>query len=76
MTPRSERSTKAQLGTAKFLLAQFIAQIDEFEAMNREQRRTPRGRDISSRMDGLREGRAKWSERVRVLEARLADESS
>ena len=54
------------------LLAQFIVQIEEFEAMNREERRSPRGRDLTRRIDGLREGRAEWEKRVAELEAEVA----
>jgi len=62
------RPAEAQLTTARMLLAQFITQIEEFDGMNREQRRTPRGRDLSSRIVGLREGREKWQARVDELE--------
>ena len=72
----TERSPQAQLSTARYLLAQFITQLDEFEAMNRQQRRTPRGRDLAARLAGLREGRAKWEGRVAGLEARVAAESA
>lgn len=67
----SERAPEAQLTTARMLLAQFITQIEEFEGMNREQRRSPRGRDLSARIDGLREGREKWTARVADLEAQI-----
>lgn len=66
------RTPEAQLTTARMLLAQFIVQIEEFEAMNREERRTPRGRDLANRIDGLREGRATWEKRVAELEAEVA----
>lgn len=56
------RDLKAQLTTARMLLAQFIVQIDEFEGMNREQRRTPRGR---------RTGYTTWTDRVADLEAQV-----
>jgi hypothetical protein len=76
MDVATERPVKAQLTTARLLLAQFIAQLDEYAAMNREARRTPRGRDLSARLSGLEEGRAKWSRTVAELEARLATEVS
>lgn len=66
-----ERSPQAQLSTARYLLAQFIAQLDEYEAMNRAQRRTPRGRDLTARLDGLRAGKAKWEARATKLQARI-----
>lgn len=69
----SERTPDAQLTTARMLLAQFITQIEEFEDMNREQRRTDRGRDLSSRIDGLREGHAKWTATVAELEAQIGE---
>ncbi|GGD33230.1 hypothetical protein GCM10010915_12030 [Microbacterium faecale] len=69
------RPAEAQLSTARMLLAQFITQIDEFEDMNRQQRRTPRGRDLASRIYGLREGRAKWQARVVELEAQIEEAS-
>lgn len=63
------RTATAQLLTARLLLAQFDAQLDEYDAMNRDARRgTPRGRDLSARLAGLRQGRAKWAARVRELE--------
>ena len=71
-----ERPVRAQLTTARMLLAQFIAQLDEFAAMNREARRTPRGRDLAERLGGLKEGRTKWAARVADLEARLATEAT
>ncbi|WP_454113555.1 hypothetical protein [Microbacterium maritypicum] len=74
MDVATERPVKAQLTTARLLLAQFIAQLDEYAAMNREARRTPRGRDLSARLDGLKEGREKWAKKVDELEARLATE--
>ena len=74
MDVATERPVKAQLTTARLLLAQFIAQLDEYAAMNREDRRTPRGRDLSARLDGLKEGREKWAKKVDELEARLATE--
>ena len=74
MDVRTERPVEAQLTTAKLLLAQFIAQLDEYAAMNREARRTPRGRDLSARLDGLKEGRETWAAKVEKLEARLATE--
>lgn len=65
----SERSATAQLLTARVLLAQFDAQLDEYAAMNRGTRRgTARGQDLTRRLTGLREGRAKWAARVRELE--------
>ncbi|WP_136053432.1 hypothetical protein [Microbacterium sp. K5D] len=74
MDVATERPVEAQLTTARLLLAQFIAQLDEYAAMNREARRTPRGRDLSARLDGLKEGHEKWAAKVAELEARLATE--
>jgi len=51
------RSVEAQLSTARFLLAQFITQIDEFEATGAN----------ADRIDGLREGHATWLQRVTDL---------
>ncbi|NYF29025.1 MULTISPECIES: hypothetical protein [unclassified Microbacterium] len=76
MDVATERPVKAQLTTARLLLAQFIAQLDEYAAMNREARRTPRGRDLSARLGGLKDGREKWAAKVDELEARLATEVS
>lgn len=61
------RSVEAQLATARMLFAQFHSQIDEFEAMNREARRTDRGRDLANRIDQLRSGWGTWEDRVREL---------
>lgn len=74
MDVATERPVTAQLTTARLLLAQFIAQLDEYAAMNREARRTPRSRDLSARLDGLKDGREKWAAKVDELEARLATE--
>lgn len=68
------RTAKAQLLTARMILAQFITQIEEFEGMNREQRLTERGRDLTARIDGLRAGRSTWADRVTELEAELTPE--
>jgi hypothetical protein len=65
------RSFAARLTTARMLLALFIAQIDEFGAMDEEARRSERGRDLESRIDKLREGRAQWAKRVAKLEAQV-----
>ena len=72
MDVATERPVKAQLTTARLLLAQFIAH--EYAVMNREARRPPRGLDLSARLDGLKEGREKWAKKVDELEARLATE--
>ncbi|TQL46687.1 hypothetical protein FB562_2211 [Homoserinimonas aerilata] len=69
------RDARRQLSTARMLLAQFIVQIDEFEALNREQRRTPRGRDLANRIDALRTGHATWTKNVTDLEAQIASQS-
>ena len=65
------RPAEAQLTTARMLLAQFVAQIEEYEGMNREVRRTPHGRDLKRRLDGLRAGREKWQARVDELVAEI-----
>lgn len=65
------RSPEKQLTTALLLLAQFENQISEYEAMNRAARRTPRGRELSSRIDGLRQGHATWTNRVAQLRAEI-----
>lgn len=70
------RTIAEQLGTARILLAQFAAQIDEYDAMNREQRRTPRGRDLASRIDGLRDGLDTWMAKAAALEAQLPKEDT
>lgn len=68
------RSPEKQLTTALLLLVQFESQINEYEAMNRAARRTPRGRDLSARIDGLRQGHATWTNRVEQLRAQIAME--
>lgn len=70
------RTIKAQAVTAALLLAQFDEQIREHDAMNRDQRRTPRGRDLESRIDALRQGKATWSHRLRVLQSQLPPEGN
>jgi len=62
------RPIENQLSTARYILAQFIAQIEEFENMNREQRRTERGQDLTARIDGLRTGRTTWEQRITDLQ--------
>lgn len=74
-TPQTRTAT-AQLATARYLLAQFITQLDEYDNLNREGRRTPRGRDLTSRLPGLRQGRATWTERVAYLEPLAAAEAA
>lgn len=74
MTLHSDRPLKAQLATARILLAQYAVQIDEHDGMNREQRRTTRGRDLTSRIVGLRAGLKKWMARAAELEAAIAAE--
>ena len=71
-----ERSVKAQLSTARLLLAQFDQQLAEWRHMSPARRkRTVRGRDLARRMDGLKAGREKWAARVADLEARTASET-
>lgn len=70
-----ERTAKAQLSTARMLLAMFDEQLREWRRMGAKQRRsTARGRDLASRLDGLNAGRAKWAARVADLEARAERE--
>jgi hypothetical protein len=75
MTLHSDRPLEAQLATARILLAQYAAQIDEYDGMNREQRRTERGKDLSARIVGLRAGLRKWMERAAELEAAIETET-
>lgn len=79
--PRSDhgRPLEAQLATARMLLGQYAAQIDEYDGMNREQRRSDRGRDLASRIVGLRAGLQKWMTRAAELEKAIeqaADETT
>lgn len=67
------RSLRAQLSTARLLVAQFELQLTEWDNMGAKRRkRTVRGRDLASRLDGLRAGHAKWVARASDLEARIA----
>lgn len=66
--PTIGRPAENQISTARYLLTLFIAQIDEYEAMNREQRRTPRGKELEARIDALRQGRATQEARIAELE--------
>lgn len=66
------RTIEHQLVTARYLLALFIVQIDEYEAMSDIERETPRGIDLASRIDGLREGHTKWTQTTTELETQLA----
>lgn len=66
------RSLETQLATARMLLGQYSAQISEYEGMNREQRRSPRGKDLASRIVGLRSGLRHWMTRAAELEEQIA----
>ena len=69
------RTLEAQLTTARMLLAQFMVQLDEYEHMTDDDRRTtPRGQDLSTRINGLREGHQTWKTRVTELEHELGIE--
>lgn len=73
MNAPTERSLAAQLSTARYLIAMFEAQIEEHDAMGvKRRRRTVRGKDLSARIDGMREGHAKWVGIAADLEARIA----
>ena len=67
------RPLEAQLATARMLLGQYAAQIDEYDGMNREQRRSDRGKDLASRIVGLRAGLQKWMTRAAELEKAIED---
>lgn len=56
------RDVEAQLRTARMLLAQFMVQIEEHDESGGH----------ADRIDQLREGHAKWTERVAELEAQVA----
>lgn len=56
------RGVEEQLRTARMLLAQFIVQIEEHEETGAH----------ADRIDQLREGHAKWTERVAELEAQVS----
>ncbi|WP_336647537.1 hypothetical protein [Microbacterium sp. MMO-10] len=72
----TERSTLTQLTTARLILAQFKAQIGEWESMGeKRRRRSVRGRDLGARIGGLHKGHAKWTQRVADLEAKAAAEA-
>lgn len=73
MTVPTERTLEAQLSTALLVWAQFVEQLTEWEQMGAKRRkRTARGRDLASRLDGLHAGRAKWEAKVADLQARIA----
>ena len=73
MNGTEERPLEAQLATARILLAQFTEQLNEWKHMGVKRRaRTVRGKDLTRRLPGLREGHAKWTARVADLEARIA----
>lgn len=75
MIGNEERPLIAQLTTARLLVAQFEEQIAEWDAMGAKRRtRSPRGRDLASRIDGLHEGLATWTQRAAGIEARIAAE--
>lgn len=76
MTTPTERSRKARLVTARLLLSQFDAQLAEWKHMAPAGRkRTVRGRDLASRLDGLKTGRETWAARVAELEALVTAEA-
>lgn len=73
MNGTEERPLSAQLTTALLLIAQFDEQIREWEGMGAKRRaRTVRGRDLARRIDGMREGKAKWLKRAEEIQARIA----
>lgn len=73
MNGTEERPLIAQLTTARILLAQFEEQLNEWKHLGPKQRqRTVRGKDLTRRLHGLREGHATWTARVADLEARIA----
>ncbi len=75
MTVPIERTATAQLATARIILAQFDEQLREWDQMPlRKRKSTKRGRDLSARLDGLRQGQATWRARVDRLEAEVAEE--
>lgn len=72
MTDVTGRPLKAQLTTARLLLAEFENQLREWNRMKPARRRsTARGRDLARRIEGLRQGKATWEARVADLEARI-----
>lgn len=76
MNGTEERPLEAQLTTARVLLAQFTAQLDEWKHMPPSRRaRTARGKGLKRRLQGLREGHAAWTARAAALEARIAEQA-
>lgn len=69
------RDLNRQLGTARLLVGKFVAQIEEHDAMSARDRFTEHGRDLTARIDGLREGREMWQKRVDELVAAIGGES-
>lgn len=75
------RTLEAQLGTARYLLAQFITQLDEYDAhmrLGKRGRRLAINRGtfdptIIERHDVLVVGRVTWEERVAELLDEIAE---
>lgn len=75
MNTTPDRDPRKQLVTARMVLALFDNQLSEYDRMNREQRRsTPRGRELTARLHGLKQGRATWARKVAALETQIAAE--
>lgn len=73
MTTQSERDAAKQLVTARMLVAMFETQLTEYDQMNDHDREHPdRGRDLTDRLPGLRQGHTQWTQRVQDLEDHIA----
>lgn len=73
MTGQPERDPAKQLVTAKMLLALFEAQLTEYQDMSEHDREhTDRGRDLTERLPGLRQGHTQWVTRAQALEDHIA----
>lgn len=73
MITAPERDPAKQLVTARMLVAMFEAQLTEYDQMNDHDREhTDRGRDLTDRLPGLRQGHTQWTQRVQALEDHIA----
>ncbi|MFF7681481.1 hypothetical protein ACFZA2_01880 [Microbacterium sp. NPDC007973] len=73
MSTAPERDPAKQLVTARMLVAMFESQLTEYADMSDHDREhTDRGRDLTERLPGLRQGHTQWVARAQALEDHIA----
>lgn len=73
----NDRDPRRALLTASTLVALFENQLTEYARMSEAERRsTPRGRDLTDRLPGLRQGHDKWVRRRAALIEQIKTEDA